>query len=103
MTPLIAQDGAGVVFGSQASDLVAGDTNSAYDVFYADLTTGAVTRLSVGPGGVQANADSYPDAVYGGRYLVFFTYATNLGGDGDDGPMRQYILDLQTGALTRFL
>ncbi len=103
MTPLIAMGGTGVVFGSQASDLVAGDTNDAYDVFYADLATGAITRLSVGPGGVQGNGDSYPDAVYGGRYLVFYTYATNLGGDGDDGPMRQYIYDLETGALTRFL
>ena len=103
MTPLIANGGEGVVFGSQASDLVAGDTNDAYDVFYADLATGAVTRLSVGAGGVQANGDSYPDAVYGGRYLVFSTYATNLGGDGDDGPMRQYIRDLETGSLWRFL
>lgn len=101
--PLIARGGAGVVFGSQASDLVAGDTNNAYDVFYADLATGAVTRLSVGPGGAQADADSFPDAVYGGRYLVFYTFATNLGGDGDDGPMRQYILDLETGALNRFI
>jgi Tol biopolymer transport system component len=100
---LMVQDGSGVVFGSQASDLVAGDTNGAYDVFYADLATGAVTRLNLGPGGVEANADSFPDAVYGSRYLVFFTYATNLGGDGDDGPMRQYVYDLQTGALDRFL
>jgi len=99
---LMVQDGSGVVFGSQASDLVPGDTNGAYDIFYADLATGAVTRLNVGPGGVQANADSYPDAVYGGRYLVFFTYATNLGGDGDDGPMRQYVYDFQTGTLDRF-
>lgn len=103
MNALMVHDGSGVVFGSQANDLVAGDTNGAYDVFYADLATGAITRLNVGPGGVEADADSYPDAVYGGRYLVFFTYATNLGGDGDDGPMRQYILDLQTGELDRFL
>ncbi len=103
MTPLIANGGAGVVFGSQASDLVPGDLNGAYDVFYADLATGAITRLSVGPGGAEANADSYPDALYGGRYLVFRTYATNLGGDGDDGPLRQYILDLVTGSMTRFI
>jgi len=102
-TALMVQDGSGVVFGSQASDLVAGDGNNAYDVFYADLATGTLQRLSVGPGGEEADGDSYPDAVYGGRYLVFFTYATNLGGDGDDGPMRQYVYDLETGALTRFL
>lgn len=102
-TALMVGNGSGVVFGSQASDLVPGDTNEAYDVFYADLATGEITRLSVAPNGEQGNADSYPDAVYGARYLVFFTYASNLGGDGDDGPMRQYVYDLQTGELIRFL
>jgi Tol biopolymer transport system component len=99
--PAMVQDGSGVVFWSYASDLVVGDTNNSHDVFYADLETGDISRLSVGPEGVEANGDSLLDAVYGARYVVFHTWATNLGGEGDDGSMHFYAYDLETGALTK--
>ena len=42
----ISADGRYVAFGSLASNLVAGDTNSFSDVFVRDLETGTTTRLS---------------------------------------------------------
>jgi len=45
-SPLVAPDGASVVFSSRASNLVAGDTNQGYDVFRRDLVTGTTVRLA---------------------------------------------------------
>ncbi|MBN2177565.1 MAG: PD40 domain-containing protein [Demequinaceae bacterium] len=99
--PRILGDGSGVVFQSYASDLVPGDTNGDYDIFYADLATGAIERINVGPGGVEANGFSRLEGLYGSRYAVFMTDATNLGGDGDDGPMYWYVYDLEMETLTK--
>ncbi len=78
--PSISADGLVVVFESYASNLVAGDTNGVRDVFgwsYSDPTT--VERLSVGAGGVEANAASYEPTVSGdGRVIAFSSGASNL-------------------------
>ncbi|MFL4995477.1 MAG: hypothetical protein ACJ8DF_02035, partial [Microvirga sp.] len=79
-------DGRFVVFTSEASNLVAGDTNGVSDVFLKDLNTGAITRLSTAANGAQTDFDSYtplfsPD----GRSVVFESDATNLvAGDGNN-------------------
>jgi Tol biopolymer transport system component len=81
-SPAISPDGRCVAFTSTASDLVAGDTNGARDVFVHSLTTGATTRVDVGPGGRQANAGvSMGRAVAvsnGCRMVVFASAASNL-------------------------
>ena len=53
----ISADGRLVAFTSDASNLVAGDTNGEVDVFVRDLRTGATTRVSV-PNKGQANGGS---------------------------------------------
>jgi uncharacterized repeat protein (TIGR01451 family) len=45
-SPLVAADGASVVFTSRASNLVANDTNGLFDVFRRDLATGTTVRLA---------------------------------------------------------
>lgn len=50
----ISHDGRYVAFASFADNLVAGDTNAAYDVFVKDLATGAIERVSVSSDGTQA-------------------------------------------------
>ena len=45
--PSISADGTKVAFVSRATNLVAGDTNNASDVFVVDVATGAVSRVSV--------------------------------------------------------
>ena len=47
-----------VVFASDASNLVAGDTNNRKDIFLRNVTTGETTRLSVDSSENQANRDS---------------------------------------------
>ena len=78
--PAISGDGRFVVFASAADNLVAGDTNGCRDIFLRDRDTdadgifdeaGAVatTRISVGPGGVQANGASYRPGDHAGCAL----------------------------------
>jgi Tol biopolymer transport system component len=75
----LSADGRYVAFKSTATNLVTGDTNGAWDVFVHDTQTGATTRVSMGPGGAQANSDSNYTAISAnGRYVAFDSTATNL-------------------------
>jgi Tol biopolymer transport system component len=77
--PMISTDGRWVVFGSDASNLVAGDTNGAQDVFLHDRETGATTRVSIATDGTQANDMCNVPSISGdGRYIAFQSPATNL-------------------------
>ncbi len=81
--PAISADGRYVAFYSDASNLVAGDTNGARDVFVRDLQTGETTRVSVSSSGAEANGDSFAPALSAdGRYVAFSSAGTNLV-DGD--------------------
>jgi Tol biopolymer transport system component len=73
----ISADGRFVAFMSFASNLVAGDTNAASDVFVHDRVAGTTERVSVGSDGAQARDGSYGSAISGdGRFVSF--RATNL-------------------------
>jgi hypothetical protein len=69
-----------IAFASSASNLVPGDTNGMRDVFVRNLRAGTTTRIDVGPGGVQANGDSFgPLAISGdGRFVAFESDSSNL-------------------------
>jgi len=92
-----------VAFTSAATNLVAGDSNSAVDVFMRDTCIGAesactpsIERISLGNDGLQANGASSEPLVglpmgsmsgydYHGRFVVFVSSATNLvPGDTND-------------------
>ena len=78
-SPAISAHGRYVAFSSDASNLVAGDTNNTGDVFVRDRKTHVTRRVSVGPGGAQANGDSYAPAISAhGRYVAFDSDASNL-------------------------
>lgn len=75
----ISPDGRFVVFGSLASDLVPGDTNSCPDVFVRDRRNRTTERVSVGTGGTQGNSDSDMGRISDdGRYVAFESRASNL-------------------------
>ena len=77
--PYVSPDFRWVLFGSPSDDLVAGDTNGVGDVFVLDTTTQAITRVSVGRNGTEANHWSTPVALSDdGRQLAFMSYASNL-------------------------
>lgn len=86
--PALSDNGRFLAFGSDATNLVAGDTNGFADVFVKDLTNDAVELVSVTSAGLQANGHSASSGVSisdDGRYVAFDTRATNLGaGSGTD-------------------
>jgi hypothetical protein len=77
--PALSADGHLVAFGSDATNLVPGDTNGVTDVFAHDLQTGATTRASVNESGAEADAFSaVPDLDAAGEAVTFVSPASNL-------------------------
>lgn len=81
--PGLSPDGRFVVFQSAASDLVAGDTNGALDVFVRDRLLGTTMRVSVATDGTQAAGACELGWMSGvitsdGRSVVFESAAPNL-------------------------
>jgi Ca2+-binding RTX toxin-like protein len=77
-------DGRYVVFQSNASNLVPGDTNGQQDIFIKDLLTGSVTRVSAAPDGTQANGyNATPRFSPDGLSVIFWTFAPNLAANVD--------------------
>jgi hypothetical protein len=76
----ISDDGRYVVFQSNASDLVANDTNAQPDVFVRDLVANATTLVSVnGAGTASGDARSdHPVISVDGRYVAFDSNARDL-------------------------
>lgn len=99
-SPAVSADGHYVAFTSSANNLVAGDTNTAADIFIKDLQSGSVRRVSTNAGGSQSNGGS-DHAVFSadGRYVFFESNAKNLGGESTDFRWNIYRKDLQGGAI----
>jgi Tol biopolymer transport system component len=100
--PSISATGRLVVFDSAASNLVPNDQNGEPDVFLHDRLSGLTTRVSVPPGGAEANgASSMPVISAEGRFAAFASTATNLvPGDAGLAP-GVFVADLDTGAIER--
>jgi len=83
----ISQDGRWVAFDSQATNLVANDTNGISDVFVKDLQAGAIVRITEDSSGREGNASSSsPSLSQDGRFVAFESLASNLvGGDTNGG------------------
>jgi Tol biopolymer transport system component len=100
--PSLSADGRYVAFMSNAPDLVADDTNHSYDIFMHDNLSGETQRLSVTSTGGQVNdASQIPKLSADGRYVVFRSWATNLGAGGTTGRADLFLHDRQTGATRR--
>lgn len=100
--PSISADGRYVAFASYANNLVAGDTNGIYDVFVHDRQTGTTIRASVASDGTQANAGSGANRISAnGRFVTFFSNASNLVAGDSNGTYDIFVHDLQTHQTTR--
>ena len=86
LRPFVSGDGNFVAFRSQASDLVAGDTNGHWDIFARDLAAGTTERVSVSSAAAEADHNSFePGLSDDGRFVVFRSMASNLvAGDGNN-------------------
>ena len=101
--PAVSADGRWVAFTSRASNLLAGDTNSADDVFLFDRQNGGMTRVSVGPDGDQGN--SYSSGAVSlsadGRWIAFTSAASNLVPFDTNGHEDVFVHDRNTGQTRR--
>jgi Tol biopolymer transport system component len=98
----ISADGRYVAFRSYAENLVVGDTNGTDDIFLRDRSAGTTTRVSVSTAGAQANLQSYsPSISSDGRYVAFFSVASNLVGGDTNGNEDVFVRDRLAGTTTR--
>lgn len=89
--PMISADGGFVAFHSNASNLIASDTNNRTDVFVHDLSSGETTRISRGMANSEPNGDSFIPAISAdGRYVAFQSTASNLVAGDTNGTPDQY-------------
>ncbi len=101
LEPAISGDGRVVAFTSNATDLVAGDTNGYPDVYVHDRLSGTTERVSVGSNGAQANgASGRASLSYDGRFVCFQSMAGNLILSDTNGALDVFIHDRLTGQTT---
>ncbi len=100
--PAISSIGRYVAFESNATNLVAGDTNNYPDVFVHDRVTGQTTRVSVASDGSQADGPGYsPSISADGRYVAFESDAPNLVPDDMNDEWDVFVRDLVAGQTFR--
>ncbi len=101
-SPSISGDGRCVVFSSCSVSLVAADTNGAFDVFVHDQSTGMTERVSVSTAGVEANNDSDAGSLsLDGRYVAFWSRASNLVAGDTNGVADIFVRDRLSGVTER--
>jgi Tol biopolymer transport system component len=96
--PSINYGGRYVAFTSSATNLTASDSNGSTDVFVRDRTAGTTRRVSVGPGGRQADGNSYgPSISANGTHVAFTSDAGNLASSDQNGVADIFLRNWQTG------
>ncbi|BAU12161.1 hypothetical protein LEP3755_26900 [Leptolyngbya sp. NIES-3755] len=107
--PVISGNGQYVVFTSDFDNLVAGDANSANDVFRRDLATGTTQLISVnqsgtgsgsgipgsdgGTGGGSGSGSSSPAISNDGRFVVFSSFSNDLVNGDNNGALDVFVRD----------
>ncbi|MFO1477060.1 MAG: hypothetical protein U1F98_10465 [Verrucomicrobiota bacterium] len=90
-----------VVYQSDASDLISGDTNGFSDVFVRDLVNQTNILVSVAMDGGPGNGDSSdPVMTPDGRYVAFISSASNLTPNDTNGIPDVFVRDLVAGTTT---
>jgi Tol biopolymer transport system component len=104
--PALSADGQTVAFASDATNLVPDDTNDTTDVFLARPgapgPAPAVTRVSVGSDGAQADgASTSPSLSADGAHLAFTSEADDLVPGDDNADAEVFLRDLAPRITTR--
>lgn len=100
--PALSANGRYVAFHSDASNLVALDTNGTTDVFVRDLTLSLTTRVSTSTANDQGDYYSQtPSISADGRYVAFSSAATNLVSNDTNNLFDVFVKDRSTNVTTR--
>ncbi|MBL0357153.1 MAG: PD40 domain-containing protein [Chitinophagaceae bacterium] len=76
--PVMDVSGRKVVFESYASNLAENDANGVRDIFLWNSQSGTLERINLGPGGIEANGESYEPAIGSNGTIAFTSTASNL-------------------------
>jgi hypothetical protein len=100
--PSISSDGQLIVFASEATNLVEGDSNNVQDIFLHDWLTGITSRLIVGLQGQEANGTSaWPEISADGTTVAFSSTASNLVEGDTNGVEDVFVVELTSGSIER--
>ena len=92
----ISSDGRDIAFDSNASNLVAGDTNHVSDVFVRDRQAGTTQQMSIEPVASVSSAVSAD-----GRFVAYASTAANLVANDTNGFEDIFVCDRIGGTTTR--
>ena len=92
----LSADGTKVLFSSEATNLVEGDTNGVKDVFVKDLITGAIVRVNTDVNGQQADGHEASSAMLSadGTKVIFSSTASNLVDGDNNGTGDVFVKDI---------
>ncbi len=100
--PVISADGRYIVFESDASNLVMGDSNGTTDVFLFDRNNDSLKRLSTNNSGNAGNNTSQRAAISAdGRFVAFESDASDLISGDSNNSSDIFVYELATNNLTR--
>ncbi len=100
--PSVDADGRYVAFESEATNLVAGDTNGIKDIFVYDRQDDTIERVSVDNAGQQGNGNSSQASINAdGQYVAFVSAAANLVSGDTNGIEDIFVYDRTAGTVER--
>ncbi len=100
--PSVSADGRFVTFITDASNVVPGDTNFAFDAFVRDRLTNETTRVSVSSTGAEGDQGGGATAISAdGRFVAFTSGSTNLVAGDTNETSDAFVHDRLTGVTER--
>ncbi len=94
LNPTISDDGRYVVFESEVTDLVNGDTNDSVDVFVYDRLMSQIERASINSAGAQGNShSSSATSSSDGRHVSFSSEAADMVAGDTNGRRDNFVRD----------
>jgi hypothetical protein len=97
----ISTNGQFVIFESEASNLVTGDTNGVKDIFLRDLQAGTTRVISIGSNGSANGASAQTAITPDGHWAVFVSLATNLIAGDNNNAADIFVANLPGNGLSR--
>jgi hypothetical protein len=100
--PTISSNGRFVGFTCNSANLVPGSSNGQMHAYVRDMKKGTMARVSQTAEGTLADNNNYDPVVSNnGRWVAFYSYATNLAPGDAFGSYDTFLWDRTTGAVVR--